>query len=179
MKDEDLFSFKELQARYHALLAENRLLKEEINTLKSRFSVAETDLADDQYSSHVPEQESIVKESSSEPSCSGITKDSKSAEKIRYFMSLFRGREDVHARRWESKKKVGSGYSPVCLNEWKHGLCGKPKMACSKCSNKLYALLDERVVDDHLRGGMVAGIYPITKRGNGDKTDGRNSEAYF
>jgi len=78
-------------------------------------------------------------------------------------MSLFRGRDDVYARRWESKKKVGSGYSPVCRNEWKHGLCGKPKMACSKCSNKSYAPLDERVVNDHLRGGMVAGIYPMLR----------------
>jgi len=147
-------SFKELQARYHALLAENRLLKEELNTLKTRFNVAETEL----YPSSEHEQESIVQESSSEPSIPTITNRSDSAEKIRLFMSLFNGRDDVHARRWESKKKVSSGYSPVCLNEWKHGLCGKPKMPCSKCGNKLYALLDERVVDDHLRGGMVAGF---------------------
>jgi hypothetical protein len=45
--DEDPVLFKEPQARYHALLAENRLLKEELNTLKPRFSATETQLTDD------------------------------------------------------------------------------------------------------------------------------------
>jgi phosphatidylserine/phosphatidylglycerophosphate/cardiolipin synthase-like enzyme len=34
-------------------------------------------------------------------------------------MSLFKGRDDVYARRWENKKKGTSGYSPSCVNEWK------------------------------------------------------------
>lgn len=32
-------------------------------------------------------------------------------------MSLFKGREDLYAKRWESRDG-GSGYAPVCLNEW-------------------------------------------------------------
>ncbi len=37
--------------------------------------------------------------------------------KIKFFMSLFKGREDVYATRWENKNRAGSGYSPVCLNQ--------------------------------------------------------------
>jgi len=46
-------------------------------------------------------------------------------EMIELFMSLFKGRNDVYAKKWENKKKAASGYSPVCLNQWKVGLCGK------------------------------------------------------
>lgn len=78
-------------------------------------------------------------------------------------MSLFKGRDDVYAKRWDSKRKGTAGYSPVCLNEWKRGVCGKPKVACSACVNKLYAPMDEVAVDNHLRGTLVAGIYPMLR----------------
>lgn len=55
----------------------------------------------------------------------------------------------------------GSGYSPVCLNQWQSGVCNKPKIPCSKCENKLYAALDEDVIENHLRGNFVVGIYPM------------------
>ena len=78
-------------------------------------------------------------------------------------MSLFKGRDDVYAKRWENQKKGTSGYSPFCLNEWKPGLCAKPKATCTDCTHKEYAVLDEKVIDDHLRGrdNFVAGIYPL------------------
>lgn len=76
-------------------------------------------------------------------------------------MSLFKGRDDVYAKKWENKKKATSGYSPVCLNQWQAGLCGKPKVSCSKCANQLYDAVDEHVIEDHLRGNIVAGIYPM------------------
>ena len=38
--------------------------------------------------------------------------------KIALFRSLFRGREDVYPRRFESRKTGKSGYSPACANEW-------------------------------------------------------------
>lgn len=38
-------------------------------------------------------------------------------QRISLFRSLFRGREDVYAVRWENKKGK-SGYSPACANEW-------------------------------------------------------------
>lgn len=38
--------------------------------------------------------------------------------KIALFRSLFRGRDDVYARRFESKKTGKVGYQPACSNEW-------------------------------------------------------------
>ena len=62
-----------------------------------------------------------------------ITKYSPPGQKIALFRSLFRGREDVYARRWESGRTGKSGYSPACGNEWKPGVCPKPKGICGKC----------------------------------------------
>ena len=78
-------------------------------------------------------------------------------------MSLFRGREDVHARRWENRKKRTFGYAPVCRNEWLSGVCAKPRGSCGSCASKAYLPLDESVIDDHLRGrnDLVVGIYPL------------------
>jgi hypothetical protein len=38
-------------------------------------------------------------------------------EKIAIFRSLFRGREDIYPRRFESLKTGKAGYQPVCQNE--------------------------------------------------------------
>ena len=76
-------------------------------------------------------------------------------------MSLFKGREDVYAKRWQSKQKGTSGYSPSCLNEWRSGVCAKPKGTCADCAHKAYDVLDEKVIQDHLLGKVVAGIYPM------------------
>jgi hypothetical protein len=38
--------------------------------------------------------------------------------KVALFRSLFRGREDVYARRFVSPKTGNSGYAPACANEW-------------------------------------------------------------
>jgi hypothetical protein len=46
-------------------------------------------------------------------------------EKVRIFRALFRGREDVFARRWESRKTAKASYSPACANEWDPLLCAK------------------------------------------------------
>lgn len=49
-------------------------------------------------------------------------------EKIKFFMSLFRGREDVCAKRWYSLKSEKSGYQPVCGIEWNDEFCDKRKL---------------------------------------------------
>ena len=49
----------------------------------------------------------------------GVDKYSPVEEKIKLFKSLFQGRQDVFARRFESAKTGKSGYQPVCENEWK------------------------------------------------------------
>ena len=75
-------------------------------------------------------------------------------------MSLFKGRDDVYAKRGENRKKGTSGYSPVCLNEWIVGICSKPKSPCSRRAHKSYVILVETVIENHLRGSIVAGMCP-------------------
>ncbi len=82
------------------------------------------------------------------------------SEKIKLFRSLFYGRQDVYATRWEASGG-NSGYSPVCSNLWKDGVCFKPVMKCSECSNKSYAPLSDRVIYNHLTGKIVVGVYPL------------------
>lgn len=80
--------------------------------------------------------------------------------KIDLFRSLFRGRQDVFAVRWQNRKGR-AGYSPQCANEWKPGVCEKPRVRCAACPNQAFGRADERAVRDHLQGRSVMGIYPL------------------
>ncbi|MDR2075327.1 MAG: DEAD/DEAH box helicase [Desulfovibrio sp.] len=82
------------------------------------------------------------------------------AEKIALFQSLFRGRTDVYPQRWESQKGT-SGYSPVCGNEWRPGICGKPKVRCGDCEHRQLTPLTEQALYDHLAGKKTLGVYPL------------------
>ena len=84
-------------------------------------------------------------------------------DKINLFRSFFRGREDVHARLWVSKKTGKSGYSPVCKNEWVPKICQKPKIKCAECPNRELLPLDDEAIRKHLMGACVVGIYPMLK----------------
>jgi len=160
VKIEDSVSISELSEKYQVLLIENSKLKEEIKTLKARLIIAEARYSGDEISVNKPEFEIIAPQAAG-VSPPGMNKNADEGEKIRLFMSLFKGRDDVYARRWENRKKGTSGYSPSCLNEWKPGLCVKPKGKCTSCTHKVYVHLDEKVIDDHLRGKIVVGIYPM------------------
>ncbi len=80
-------------------------------------------------------------------------------QKIALFRSLFRGRTDVYPARWESAK--GAGYSPVCINEWKPGVCQKPKVKCSNCDYRDFSCVTDQVIYDHLAGKRTIGVYPL------------------
>lgn len=81
-------------------------------------------------------------------------------EKIAIFRRLFAGRTDVYPIRWESKAGK-SGYSPACANEWRAGVCEKPRIKCSDCGNRSFLPLTDQVIYDHLAGHHTVGIYPL------------------
>jgi hypothetical protein len=83
-----------------------------------------------------------------------------SQEKIAVFRRLFRGRADVFPIRWESAKGR-SGYSPACANEWKRGVCGKPKTKCSECPDRQLLPVTDHVLYDHLTGKHTVGVEPL------------------
>lgn len=66
-------------------------------------------------------------------------------DRIRIFTSLFKGRSDVFAKRWEKWDGGGSGYSPV-YSDW---------------SKKNFTALSDIFVEKHLIGDITIGLYPI------------------
>src|SRR5207249_10807194 len=101
------------------------------------------------------------------PSLHDVTQHSSPALKIALFRSLFRGREDVYPRRFESRKTGRSGYQPACGNEWVRGICEKPRIKCSECPNQHFLPITDEVIRWHLSGEdnqghpFVMGVYPM------------------
>lgn len=88
-------------------------------------------------------------------------------EKIALFRNFFKGRDDVFARRWFSKTTEKGGYQPVCINEWRRGICDKKKHKCAECPNRNFATLTNQDIYRHLEGKDengcdVIGLYVVT-----------------
>ena len=89
-------------------------------------------------------------------------------EKVELFRSLFKGREDVFARRWYSKASGKGGYQPVCQNEWNRQLCDKRNFKCAECPNRLFAPMADNDIYRHLEGKDadgrdVIGLYVLNE----------------
>jgi hypothetical protein len=81
-------------------------------------------------------------------------------EKVALFRRLFCGRTDVYPVRWESKAGK-TGYSPACANEWRAGVCEKPRIKCADCGHRLLVPLSDQTIYDHLAGRHTIGVYPL------------------
>jgi len=84
-----------------------------------------------------------------------------SAEKVKLFRSLFRGREDIFPTRFESKKTGKPGYAPACRNKFVKDVCELPKVKCGECPNQAFIPFDDAAVVGHLTGRHVMGVYPL------------------
>jgi superfamily II DNA or RNA helicase len=85
---------------------------------------------------------------------------SSTQEKVTLFRSLFRGRDDVYALRWQSSSGR-SGYAPACANEWRPGLCEKPRISCRDCNHRELQPLSNAAIYGHLAGEHTIGLYPL------------------
>jgi superfamily II DNA or RNA helicase len=159
-KEPRAMSFEKLLRSYEAVVAENKKLKAENKALRARLGILEMPPVVGETGDRPSETVILTpaEQATSEPAVSNL---SAVADKVRLFMSLFRGRDDVYAKRWEGKRDNRSGYSPVCLNEWKTGICSKPRGTCAHCGHKAYGAFDQGAVTKHLLGEMVAGVYPM------------------
>lgn len=101
----------------------------------------------------------------------GVNHESPEKEKIKLFKKLFRGRDDVFPRRFESARSGKSGYQPECKNQWVRGLCRKPKIKCADCEVRAFLPVEDGVIKNHLVGRDLAkprstkdftiGVYPL------------------
>ena len=145
-----MLSYEELLKQYNILLCENKELIIQINKLRKRLGL----------SAEIEKKQAFVSSGAT------INRSSSASEKISVYRSLFRGREDVFARRWYSKMTEKSGYQPVCENEWCDGLCDKRKYKCSVCPNRKLSPIKDSDIYKHLEGKDcygrdVIGIYPM------------------
>jgi len=146
--------YNQLLSAYNALLDENHRLKEEILELKRRGGVV------------VESPRTLLSDIVLPANTIVVNQKSGTNEKVTLFMSLFRGRDDVFARRWYSPKSDKSGYQPVCKNEWDAALCNKRGYKCKDCPNRNLIPLTEDDIVKHLTGNDpygrdVVGIYPM------------------
>ena len=152
----------DLLTRYNKLLRQYEVLHKENEVLKSLLKI------------HGIEYETRMKEDMNKPIYSLVSVPTITLsidERIRLFQSLFKGREDVFARRWFSKTTGKSGYQPVCINEWKQGICDKKKYRCAICPNRNFAPLKTQDMYRHLEGKDeyccdVVGLYAIMQDNN-------------
>jgi superfamily II DNA or RNA helicase len=141
----------------------------QIENLKARLTELDRERSDITKRLTSLESASLTANSDRKPSgVPGLDKTSPSSEKLALFASLFRGREDVYARRWENAKTGKSGYAPACRNEWVRGVCGKPRVKCGECTNQAFLPLTEEVLTYHLTGrepgrpgDFTLGVYPL------------------
>src|SRR6266702_8848993 len=92
---------------------------------------------------------------------SHIAAPSTPEKKISLFRSLFRGREDVYAIRWEGKGGK-SGYSPAGVMDWRaiHSASPGERKRIARKTRMLLPLTDD-VIPRHLTGKQTIGIYPL------------------
>ena len=73
--------------------------------------------------------------------------------KVEFFQSLFVGRDDVYALRWESARTGKHGWSPAVQGGF----------ANARSPSKEYLPLTQSVIADHLAGKIHAGLYPLLR----------------
>ena len=84
---------------------------------------------------------------------SPVTMGSSSADKVRFFVDLFRCRTDVYAVRWENRRDGRSGWMPAIKGYWRKGM---------NRADAPYLSLTHEVVGAHLRGEAHIGLYPLS-----------------
>ena len=90
-----------------------------------------------------------------------VDKGERARRRIALFRGLFRGREDVFARRWENPKGE-SGYSPADIKDWKAINRSRPeeRKRVAQQTRKFLPMTDA-VIESHLLGNETVGVYPL------------------
>ena len=94
-----------------------------------------------------------------------IDKKSSNVEKVVFFRSLFSGRGDVFAKRYDNAKTGKKGYSPYCENQWMRGLCGlmhgvtcSTAEQCRICTGTNRCAAARAYIENIAEGGVAAGV---------------------
>ena len=90
-----------------------------------------------------------------------VNKEERARKRIALFRDLFRGREDVYARRWENDDGR-HGYMPAAVKDWDAINRSRPEER-KKVDQKTrrFLQLTDAVIENHLMGRETVGVYPL------------------
>ncbi len=131
---------------------ENDRLREE-NTRLRRLLAAHS-IAIPQWTPTIPSSAKVAESMQ-------VDREERARKRIALFRSLFRGREDVYARRWESADGH-SGYSPAAIKNWKAINESRPeeRRKVDQKTRKFLPVTDA-IIEKHLLGKETVGVYPL------------------
>ncbi|MGB2625734.1 MAG: DEAD/DEAH box helicase family protein [Candidatus Acidiferrum sp.] len=142
---------RDIQARLKEADEECQRLREENDRLRTILGM-----------DHLAPNETVERiTSAGTPALIAPTETYTPERKIALYRSLFRGREDVFAIRWEGKGGK-SGYSPAGAMDWRaiHAARPEDRKRVGRKTRILQPLTDE-VIRNHLTGKQTIGIYPL------------------
>jgi superfamily II DNA or RNA helicase len=125
-------------------LAQCERLREENRQLRERVGLPQIE------TQHLQSPSSVI----TPVAAVAVNAKSRSEEKVKLFRSLFRGREDLYAIRWEGRNGK-TGYSPACRKGWGGSFQKKSD------EPKEYFPVTDHVIQNHLTGKLTAGVYPL------------------
>ena len=145
MDDRDAPSPDELRHEIERLRAENRRLRSLLGADKAEPAGAERPPT-------MPAWEpTLFRDPSAATDRVAVDGRSAPEAKIALFRSLFGGRDDVYAARWENERSGKSGWSPVVV--------GGP--ANARRLDRAYVPLGDGIIEAHLTGRVHVGLYPL------------------
>jgi len=133
-----------VEQRLADALAECERLRVENQQLRERLGLPEAEAAAPSTNSGIEFNSTVAV----------VTSKSSPDEKVKLFRSLFRGRENVYAARWEGRSGK-TGYSPAYQKTWSNSFQKKPD------EPKEYFPFTDQVIHDHLTGKLTAAVYPL------------------
>ncbi len=148
--DEDRPEIRELRRELERLREENA-------TLRARLAQVEADPAP-----RLPQQRlapiaaweaELFPESAATGEGRSLDARSAPSEKIALFRTLFAGREDVYAVRWENARTGKAGWSPAVVGGW----------ANARQPGREHLRLTDAVLEAHLTGTTHIGVYPLLR----------------
>jgi hypothetical protein len=98
--------YRELLEKYNLLLSENKRLIKENDMLRVQLWIQKCKQSENRIAESTTEKNMLEDQPTDTAAFSQVNNASDSISKIKLFMSFFKGRDDVYAKKWENKKKA-------------------------------------------------------------------------
>ncbi len=142
----------ELRREVERLRAENRRLRAALGLDVPEPATAESPAAGPMSTAPAWEP-TLFREPSASAGRAPVDGHSSPEAKIALFRSLFAGRDDVYAVRWENERSRKSGWSPAVV--------GGP--ANARRPDRQYLPVGGGIIEAHLTGRVHVGVYPLLR----------------